>query len=195
MLDLVEGYYCQELLSSRLHGNAVKEALAISLLLHFRRTTPTNQPTWMPKELLNLGEDVLQTRLTFTTALASKPTHKEKKGQVMTQHPGLTNSKLKRKLPSAAGEESIRRPSKRQQTFTTTPEEMVKICGQYMQAQGASCARRVQPAQVMESIIERVELARQREQEAAGELPMPSPATDGSVNCSTRPGNTPQAVW
>jgi hypothetical protein len=67
----------------------------------------------MPKELLSLGEDVLQTRLSFLTALASKPTHKEKKGKVMTPHPGLTNSKLKRKLTSAAGEENIRRPAKK----------------------------------------------------------------------------------
>ena len=33
MLDLVEGDYNQELLSSRLQGNAVKEGLAITLLL------------------------------------------------------------------------------------------------------------------------------------------------------------------
>ena len=60
MLDLVEGDYNQELLSSRLPGNAVKEGLAITLLLQFRRTTPTNQPpAWMPKELLSLSEDVL----------------------------------------------------------------------------------------------------------------------------------------
>jgi hypothetical protein len=110
------------------------------------------------------------------TALASKPTHKEKKGQVMTQQPGLTNSKLKRKLLSAAGEENIRRPAKRKKIFTTTPGVMVKIFGQYMQAQGASCARRAQPARVMECIIERVELARQREQETAAELPSPAPA-------------------
>ena len=110
MLDLVEGDYNQELLSSRLQGNAVKEGLAITLLLQFQKTTPTNQPpAWMPKELLSLGADVMQTRLAFLTALASKPTHKEKKGQVMTTHPGLTNSKLKRKLPSAAGEESTKR--------------------------------------------------------------------------------------
>ena len=102
----------------------------------------------------------MQTRLSFLTALASKPTHKEKKGQVMTTHPGLTNSKLKRKLPSAAGEESTKRPAKKQKVFTTTPEEMVKIFAQYMQAQGASYGRSVQPARVMASIIERVEHAR-----------------------------------
>ena len=111
----------------------------------------------MPKELLSLSADVMQTRLAFLTALASKPTHKEKKGQVMTNHPGLTNSKLKQKLPSAAGEESTKRPAKKQKVFTTTPEEMVKIFAQYMQAQGASYGRSVQPARVMASIIERVE--------------------------------------
>ena len=129
----------------------------------------------MPKKLLSLGADVMQTRLAFLTALASKPTHKEKKGQVMSPHPGLTNSKLKRKLPSAAGEESTKRPAKKQKVFTTTPEEMVKIFGQYMQAQGASYGKRVQPARVMESIIERVELSRHREQGTVAELPSPAP--------------------
>jgi hypothetical protein len=54
----------------------------------------------MPKELLSLSEDVLQTRMTFLSDLASKPTHKEKKGQVKTIHPGITNSKLKTRLHS-----------------------------------------------------------------------------------------------
>jgi hypothetical protein len=177
MLDLVKGDYNQELHSSRLQGNAVKEALAIILFLQFCRTTLTNQsPAWMPNELLSLGEELLQTRLTFLTASASKPTHKEKKGQVMTLHPGLNNSKLKRKLLSAGGEENTRRPAKQQKVFTTTPEEMVKIFGQYMQAQGASYGRRVQPARFMEFIIERVELFRHREQGTVAELPSPVPA-------------------
>ena len=42
MLDLVEGEYNQELLSSRLQGNAVKEGLAITLFLQFQKMTPTN---------------------------------------------------------------------------------------------------------------------------------------------------------
>ena len=60
----------------------------------------------MPKELLSLSDEVMQTRMTFLSALASKPTHKEKKGQAKAVHPGITNSKLKRKLQSAAGEEN-----------------------------------------------------------------------------------------
>ena len=52
---------------------------------------------------------------------------------------------------------------------------MVKIFGQYMQAQGASYGRRVQPARVMESIIERVELASHIEQGIVAELPSPAP--------------------
>ena len=48
---------------------------------------------------------------------------------------------------------------------------MVKIFAQYMQAQGASYGRSVQPARVMESIIERVEHARHRGQGPAVELP------------------------
>jgi hypothetical protein len=147
MLDLVEGVYNQDLLSRRLQGNAVKEALAITLLRQFRRKDPNfKPPVWMPKELLSLTDEVMQTRMTFLSALSQKPTHKEKKGQANTIHPGITNSKLKRKLPSAAGEENDRRPAKQPKIFTTTPEEMVKIFGQYMQAQGANYGRRVQPA-------------------------------------------------
>jgi hypothetical protein len=49
----------QDLLSSRLQGNAVKEALAITLLRKFRRNSPINrQPAWMPKELLSISEEV-----------------------------------------------------------------------------------------------------------------------------------------
>ena len=81
--------------------------------------------------------------MTFLSDLASKPTHKEKKGQVKTIHPGITNSKLKHKLLSAAGKETNRRSAKQPKVFTTTPEEMVKIFGQYMQAQGARYGRRV----------------------------------------------------
>jgi hypothetical protein len=95
MLGLVEGEFNQDILSSRLQVNAVKEGLAITLLRQFRRTTLTNRPpAWMPKELLSLSDHVLQTRMTFLSDLASKPTHKEKKGQAKTIHPGITNSKL-----------------------------------------------------------------------------------------------------
>jgi hypothetical protein len=53
MLDLVEGDYSQDLLSRRLQGNAVKEALAITLLRQFKRKDPNfRPPAWMPKELL-----------------------------------------------------------------------------------------------------------------------------------------------
>jgi hypothetical protein len=118
----------------------------------------------MPKELLSLTDEVMETRMTFLSALSQKPTQKEKKGQDNEIHQGITSSKLKRTLPTAAGEGKDRRPAKQPRIFTTTPEEMVKIFGQYMQAQGANYGRRVQPARVMESIIERVEHARHREQ-------------------------------
>jgi hypothetical protein len=158
MLELVEGVYNQDLLSRRLQGNTVKEALAITLLRQLRRKDPNfKPPVGMPKELLSLTDEVMETSMTFLSALSQKPTHKEKKGQANTIHPGITSSKLKRKLPSAAGEENDRRPAKQPKI---TPEEMVKIFGQYMQAQGANYGRRVQPARVMESIIERVEHAR-----------------------------------
>jgi hypothetical protein len=162
MLDLITGAYSQELLSTRLQGNAVKEALAISLLLQFRKTSPLEPlPAWMPPSLHALSEEVLQARLTFLSALASKPTLKERRGSDMTIHPGITFGILKRKLPAAKDESSSsERPAKKQRLFTTTPEEMVKIFAQYMQAQGARSGRSVQPARVMESIIERVEYSR-----------------------------------
>ena len=70
----------------------------------------------------------------------------------MTTHPGITFGILKRKLPAAKGESSnSQRPAKKQRLFTTTPEEMVKIFAQYMQAQGASYGRSVQPARGLNS--------------------------------------------
>jgi hypothetical protein len=92
----------------------------------------------MPKELVSLTDEVMETRMTFLSGLSQKPTQKKKKGQANTIHPGITSSKLKPKLPSAAGEENDRRPAKQPKIFTTTPEEMVKIFGQYMQARGAT---------------------------------------------------------
>ena len=62
MLELVEGVYNQDLLSRRLQGNAVKEALAITLLRQFRRKDPNfKPPVWMPKELLSLTDEVMET--------------------------------------------------------------------------------------------------------------------------------------
>ena len=122
MLDLVEEEYNQDLLSRRLQGNAEKEALAITLLRQFIRKDPNfRPPAWMPKELLSLTDEVMQTRMTFLSALSSKPTHKEKKGHTNTIHPGITNSKLKRKLQSAAGEENDRRPAKQPKVFHHYP--------------------------------------------------------------------------
>ena len=40
MLALIQGEYCEELLSSRLQGGAIKEALAITLLHKFRALPP-----------------------------------------------------------------------------------------------------------------------------------------------------------
>ena len=162
MLDLIVGDYSKELLSTRLQGNAVKEALAISLLLQFRTNSPLESlPAWMPPPLHTLSQEVLQARLTFLSALASKPTVKERRGGELTTHPGITYGNKKRKLPATKDESSsAERPVKKQKTFTTTPGEMVKIFAQYMQAQGARTGRSVQPAKIMESIIERVEHSR-----------------------------------
>ena len=128
MLDLIEGAYNQELLSTRLQGNAVKEALAITLLLQFRKTTPLDQtPAWMPPALLDHSEDVLQARHSCQPWQASQLSRKKRAMQ------GITFGILKRKLPAAKGESSnSQRPAKKQRLFTTIPEKMVKIFAQYM---------------------------------------------------------------
>jgi hypothetical protein len=85
--------YSQDLLSRRLQGNAVKEALAITLLRQFRRKDPNfKPPAQMPKELLSLTGEVMQTRMTFLSALSRKPTRKEKKGQANTIHQQQTKA-------------------------------------------------------------------------------------------------------
>jgi hypothetical protein len=68
MLELVEGVYNQDLLSKRLQGNTVKEALTITLLRQFRRKDPNfKPPAWMPKELLSLTVDRVCSRYNFST--------------------------------------------------------------------------------------------------------------------------------
>jgi hypothetical protein len=78
---------------------------------------------------------------------------------------------------------------------------MVKIFAQYMQAQGASYGRSVQPARVMASIIERVEHARHRGQGPAAELPtsatippLMSMDTVAPVEAPIPPGNAVPTV-
>ena len=72
MLDLVDGDYCEELLSSRPQGNAVKEALEITLILLLHRKHPTYPPpTWMPAELLPHFDALQETRNGFLTSLAN----------------------------------------------------------------------------------------------------------------------------
>ena len=64
MLGLVKGVYSEDLLSSRLEGRAIKEALAITLLLQFREENPsptTKPPHWIPRELPSLGSNLYET--------------------------------------------------------------------------------------------------------------------------------------
>ena len=68
MLPLVEGEYSEDLLSNRLAGRVIKEALAITLLLQFRAKNPspsTKPPHWIPMELLTIEQEVLHERLSF----------------------------------------------------------------------------------------------------------------------------------
>ena len=70
MLALIQGEYCEELLSSRLQGGAIKEALAITLLLKYRAEFPTSTaPDWFPHELISAMQEALSERLPFLTSL------------------------------------------------------------------------------------------------------------------------------
>jgi hypothetical protein len=64
-----------------------------------------------------------------------------------------------------------------------------------MQAKGASYGRRVQPARVMESIIERVDQARHREQVKGAELPSPAPVQPLMNLVISAPDDAFQTKW
>ena len=141
MLGLVKGVYSEDLLSSRLEGRAIKEALAISLLLQFREENPSPTaypPHWIPRELLSKGQEVLKVRLSFLAGISKKPTARERRLKVsIEKHPSVTGGKSKCKLTMTPSEKLAvgPPPCKRQKVFTNTPQELVKIFAAYMQAQ------------------------------------------------------------
>ena len=70
---------------------------------------------------------------------------------------------MKRKMTLTPSEEpaaSDSPPCKKQKIFTHTPQELVKICSAYMQAQAALLDGPVLPEKVMESVLLRFEQAR-----------------------------------
>ena len=82
-LELPLTEYCEELLLSHLQGGAIKEALAITLLLKFRAdhslsSVQTTPPDWFPPVLISATQETLNERLSFLTALSMKPTARER---------------------------------------------------------------------------------------------------------------------
>ena len=74
MLEHAEGYR-DELLSNRLQGGAIEEALCIYLLVKFRAEHPMSTVlSWFPPELVSAIKEVINERLAFLTALSKKST-------------------------------------------------------------------------------------------------------------------------
>ena len=143
---------CKELLSSRLQGGAIKEALAIHLLLKFRAEFPTSTvPEWFPPGLISAKHEALSERLAFLTALSFKPNATERSLKAK-----LT---CKRKLVLTPTEKQADSglPCKRQRVFTNTPSEFVKICSAYMQAQAALLEKPQLTEKVVEKVLIRLE--------------------------------------
>ena len=73
---------------------------------------------------------------------------------------------MKRKL-SLAAEDGNPKPAKVAKTFTSTPEELVKLCGAFVQATSAACNSRLTPVKLMENLIDRFERARDKQPQMA----------------------------
>ena len=76
---------------------------------------------------------------------------------------------VKRKLSLGSDEDSPR-PAKVARTFTTTPEELVKLCGEFAQATSAACNSRLTPVRMMENLIDRFEKARGKQKGMAASV-------------------------
>ena len=85
--------YPQELLSSRLQGDEIKEALAIAIMLKRKSDKPGEPPLrWMPAELLSATDIVLRDRQSFLTRKSLIPTVREKKaGAAMEMFKGAAS--------------------------------------------------------------------------------------------------------
>ena len=160
--------YPNELLSNRLSGHEIKEALLIVLLNHVKSVAPTKEPPyWIPASIATCSVESLTDRWNFLEAKAKKPTQRElKHGSQMEMYPGTEPKEQageKRKLLSLGLGDDNPRPAKVPRTFTSTPEELVKLCGAYAQATSAACNSRLTPVKLMENLIDRFERARDKQ--------------------------------
>ena len=152
--------YAPELLSSRLQGDEIKEALAIAIMLKHKSDKPGEPPLrWMPTELLAASESDIRDRQAFLVNKSLIPTVREKKaGVAMEAFKGTeVKPQLKRKLEMAEDEVvPQQRQPKRAKQFTTTPAEMVKIFAQFAQAQADGGHRRMSAVRTMETLVDRI---------------------------------------
>ena len=164
--------YPSELLSNRLSGHEIKEALLIVLFNHVKSVAPTKEPPkWIPASITTCSVESLTDRWNFLEDKASKPTQRElKHGSPMEMYPGTEPQEQagdKRKLLSLGLGDDNPRPAKAPRTFTSTPEELVKLCGAYAQATSAACNSRLTPVKLMENLIDRFEKAREKQSQKA----------------------------
>ena len=173
LVELAPGDYPKELLSVRLSGHEIKEALLIILLDNVRKQTPvTEPPKWFPADLVSCSGDAIIDRWNFLIAKSKKLTMRERRhGVPMEMFTGTepTAQAGKRKLSLDQGEENPR-PAKVARTFTSTPEELVKLCGAFAQATSAACNSRLTPVKTMENLIDRFERARDKQTQMAASV-------------------------
>ena len=185
--------YPQELLSSRLQGDEIKEALAITIMLRRQEDKPGEPPLrWMPKELLSATDIVLRERKSFLTSKALIPTVREKKaGAAMEMFKGTeVRPQLKRKLELDNDEVvPVQRQPKRVKLFTTTPAEMVKIFAQFAQAQADGGHRRINPVRTMETLVDRIMDSRPQQPQHPPEVVNLDADTVGEVPAVQAAGN------
>ena len=62
------------------------------------------------------------------------------------------------------------RPAKVVKTFTSTPEELVKLCAAFAQATSAACNSHLTPLKLMENLIDRFERARDKQTQMAASV-------------------------
>ena len=141
--------YPRELLSVRLSGHEIKEALLIVLLNHVKTLAPTKEPPkWIPASIVTSSVDDLTDRWNFLLAKSKKATQRElRHGIQMEMFAGTepnTQAGEKRKLSLVEGDDNPR-PAKAAKTFTSSPEELVRLCGAFVQATSAACNSRLTP--------------------------------------------------
>ena len=80
LVELAPGTYPNELLSVRLSGHEIKEALLIAFLNHVREQTPEKEPPkWIPADLISCTGEALTDRWNYLVDKSMRPTMREKR--------------------------------------------------------------------------------------------------------------------